>query len=241
MKMGSQWVVAVMLAGLGLGGLSSQAWALPVMNLNAPGAELLTVFPDHQDKNLYYLAPAVMTVAQDDRGLPFFSYIEFLDGFVTHAIVQATLRPAYRSDAVNATKESILKSNPNAKFTSIPYSNSKLVFSDALKPLVEQSYCTHIAASVGEEQSCSFEFNSRGRKVLRSMFREGLTISMQLEYSIEGVVQKEDGSYSSKSNLYSIAARLGGGDLKKFPELFRDRNGRPIVWDDDKANEDEEE
>jgi len=63
------------------------------------------------------------------------------------------------------------------------------------------------------------------------MFKSGLTITMQLEYTIQGVVQGADGSYSNFSNAYQVAGRLGGTELARYPQLFRDANGKVIGVD----------
>ena len=79
-----------------LGPLSAgSAFALPVLNANTPGAETVTVFPDHSDPNLYYTAPTVFTISKNEEGIPNFSYMEYLTKGYRRAFIQATLRPNF--------------------------------------------------------------------------------------------------------------------------------------------------
>lgn len=213
--------------------LIPQAFALPVMNLNSPGAESITVFPDHKDKDLYYLAPVVMTTAKDENGIPVFSYMEYVHWLSTRAVVQTTMKPAFNQAEINRAKDQIRKVNPNAKFNALPFTRSLVIFGDILDPFIISSECDHAGGLIGDEQICSFNLNSKGRSVLRSMFRRGVALTMHLEYSIEGVIQQAEGTYKDASNTYRMAGRIGGSELAQYPQLFQDSLGRIInSWDD---------
>ncbi len=211
-------------------GSALEAQALPVLNLNAAGAQAVTIYPDHQDKNLYYTAPQVMLVAKDDAGAPLFSFLEYKEGFFykTRAIVQLTLRPQFSQKMMNEAMEGVLKHNPNAKFTGIPFVKSNLIFSTSLKPLIEEQECTHQAGILGDEQVCNFRLNPQGRAVLLPMFLSPLGLTVQLGYEIMGAVQQADGSYKDQALTFQMGGRIGGTEFRDFPGNFRDRHGDPL-------------
>lgn len=221
-------VIAVWALGQG-----RQAWAVPVLNLNASGATEITAHPDHLNPNLFYLAPTVMVVAKDQGGIPQFSYMEY-GGFMADkgAIIQATLVPAMDMKKVEIMMEQIRRGNPKAVFTALVYSRSEIVFSDkVLSRMVKSSSCSHIGGDMASEQSCSFDVTQRGREVMRPMLKRSIGITAQLEYEVRGVLQNADGTYSPQTNTYGIAARIGGEELAKHDRLFLDARGRQLPGD----------
>jgi hypothetical protein len=212
-----------------LSGLSSlPAEALPIMNRNSPGAEMITVLPDHLDPNLYYLAPTVLVTARHETGIPQFSYHEYKVDGDKHALVQTTMRPAFDEALIRETKARIQGLNPLARFTALPFIETKVVFGETAVALISKSSCDHQAGLIGDEQSCSFTLNDTGIRVLRPSFKRGTTLVMQMQYAVMGVIQIADGSYHDKKAVYEMAGRIGGPELAGFPQLFRDRKGRII-------------
>lgn len=204
------------------------AFALPVLNKNTPGAETVTVFPDHSDPNLYYTAPTVFTISKNEAGVPNFSYIEYLTGGYRRAFIQATLRPNFTYSEMEKAKQNILAINPSARFTALPFEKASVSFTDSLKVLMVDSDCQHPAGTVGDEQTCAFHLRNQGVKVLRPMLKKGLAITTQFVYTINGVRQNADGTYVNQFNTYQVAGRIGGPDLAAHPELFQDYKGNVI-------------
>ena len=217
--------------------LTAPAYAAPVLNANAPGATTITAFPDNVDKNLYYVAPTVMTLAHDEHGVPLFSYMEEQHAFTRKAVVQTTMVPSYNKTEYDAAIAQIKAANPNAKFTALPFVDSQVKFGDVLSAFVEKDNCNHTAGLVGDEESCSFRLTSKGRHVMRSSFADHVTLTFQLQYSIDGVIENPDHTYTAKRNTYEMAGRLGGEELAKYPQLFRDPDGKVIgvVGDEDNS------
>lgn len=210
-------------------GLAQSVQAMPVLNMNTKGAESVTVFPDHLDRNLHYLAPTVFVVAKDENGRPNFSYLEYRNAQGgRRAILQTTLRPDFSYAEIEKAKNEIRKLNPAAQFTALPFEATSVNFVDSLKELLVSSDCKHRAGTVADEQSCAFRLSSRGIKVMRPMLKVGLTVSTSFKYAINGVHQNADGSYTTKQNVYEVAGRIGGPELAKYPELFRDERGGVI-------------
>jgi hypothetical protein len=224
MKMRTILSFTVLFAALSAG----QAFALPVLNANTPGAVNVTVFPDHADATLFYLAPTVFVIAKREDGVPNFSYMEYKTNGYRRAIVQTTLRPDFSYDEIEKAKAAILANVPAARFTSLPFEDSKVNFIGSLAPLLVDSDCQHPAGTVADEQTCAFHLRNSGVKVMRPMFKTGLTITTQFVYTINGVRQNADGTYSNHANSYQVAGRLGGPELAAHPELFIDSNGKTI-------------
>lgn len=218
-------IILSMLLGLASTG---SAPALPVLNANTPGAETVTVFPDHADPNLYYTAPTVFTVSKNEAGVPNFSYIEYLTSGYRRAFIQATLRPNFTYSEMEKAKQNILAINPAARFTALPFEKASVSFTDSLKVLMVESDCQHPAGTVGDEQTCAFHLRNQGVKVLRPMLKKGLAITTQFVYTINGARQNADGTYENQLNTYQVAGRIGGPDLAAHPELFQDYNGNTI-------------
>jgi hypothetical protein len=207
---------------------SGSAFALPVLNANTPGAETVTVFPDHENPNLYYMAPTVFVVSKNEAGVPNFSYIEYLTHGYRRAFIQTTLRPDFTYADMEKAKQQILAFNPKAQFTALPFESASVAFSNSLKVLLVESDCQHPAGTVGDEQTCAFHLRNQGVKVLRPMLKRGLAITTQFVYQINGARKNADGSYSNQVNTYQVAGRIGGPDLAAHPELFQDYKGRVI-------------
>jgi hypothetical protein len=207
---------------------ATSSYALPVVNKNAPGAENITVFPDHLDPNLYYLAPTVFVISKQESGIPNFSYMEFRANGVRHALVQTTMKPDFTYSQLEIAKNRIREINPKAQFAALPFENSSVNFLGSMKQLVARSDCQHTAGTVGDEQTCAFELFRKGIKVMLPMFTKGLTITTQFLYEVNGVRQNADGSYTNQKNAYQVAGRIGGPELANYPELFRGEDGNPI-------------
>ncbi|MGZ3694647.1 MAG: hypothetical protein ACXWQO_10730 [Bdellovibrionota bacterium] len=217
---------------LWLATLTSPAFALPVLNASTPGAEMITVFPDHIDKTLHYLAPTVFVVAKDASGIPNFSYMEYVSSSgYRRAILQTTLRPDFTYEAIEKAKSEIRKIQPQAQFAALAFEDTKVSFTDSLRDLLISSDCQHQAGTVADEQTCAFKLSERGIKVMLPMLKRGLLITTQFLYTINGVRQNADGTYQNQKNQYQVAGRIGGPELAKYPELFRGADGRAIPDD----------
>jgi hypothetical protein len=208
-----------------------------VTNLNVPGAEEVTIFPDHRDPNLYYLTPAAMVLAYDQRTqpqAPFFIYTEL--GWRRNqirAILLAILEPQVDLERVERAKARVLEINPQARFTMVPMSSSRVLFGTILTPLIESSECNHIAGGVGQRQMCAFRLNPQGRNVMRRQFQRSLTIVTSFQYEVAGVIQNADNSYSNRTGTYQIVGHIGGPELSRWSDRFRDEWGRELDLSED--------
>ena len=209
-------------------GLLPLAHAVPVMNENASVSQNTTIFPDHADSNVFYIAPNVISLCLDEDKTPRFSYQDFNTKSGPNGIVQMTLCARYHESELAAAKVDLLAKHPLARFVALPFISSRIVFDPVLAPLIVKEFCTHTAGMVGDEQSCSFRLNSQGRRIFLKLVRNRLALTMQYSYAVAGFVRSPTGTFTAQNSDISIAVRVGGEELKNHPELFSDANGRTI-------------
>ncbi|MCB9095857.1 MAG: hypothetical protein H6621_12380 [Halobacteriovoraceae bacterium] len=205
-------------------------YSLPILNENIATDQHLTAYPDHLDKNIYYLVPKSLEIALDDSGKPLFSYREYFKRNKKRALVQAVMNAAFLDKEIASMKKDILSKNKNAKFHAITFLNSSIKETGALKDLVNEAYCNRQASVVGAEQVCSFIFNKRGVKIFRKTMKDYLSITFEFNYLLQGVLRKPDGGFDLVENRYGVVGKIGGDPLTQFPELFRDSAGELIEF-----------
>ena len=164
----------------------------------------------------------------DETGMPRFSYQDLRVRTGTHGIVQTTLCARYSDAELNEAKAFLLGRNPNSRFAALPFLSSRLVFSTVLEPFIVKEFCTHTAGLVGDAQTCSFRLNNAGRRVFLKQILERVVMSHQYEYTVSGFIKQADGTFAPQQTTYGLAAVIGGGELRNFPQLFSDVNGRPL-------------
>ncbi len=219
-------LIGILLAALN--GLNL-AIAAPVMNMNTPGAQTITLYPDHLDKNLHYIVPSTVMIPKNEQGVPRFQYVEGSNFWGTKkAIISVTLHPQYQAADVEAVRANVLKINPNAQFTVIPFSKSKITIHGSLAPYVDDDECEHIAGVIGQEQSCIIKLNSIGRKVFLATVTSGQMFAVDLSYEIDGMIQQADGTYKNSHHEYQVSGSIGGVELSKHPQLFINEEGKLV-------------
>jgi hypothetical protein len=198
------------------------------MNLNVPGANNYSFFPDNENPNLYYQAPNHVEVGSTEEGLPLFSYVEYRVGEVRHATVQTLMVPVHSNEALTTAQDSVRALNPNATFAALPFASSRMTFGNNLRPLVDSASCDHQAGTAFDQQSCVINLNHRGRRSLRALFRSGMSLAVNYEYTVRGVFRTAEGTYENAETVYGISGFIGGPELQAHPELFRDVWGRVL-------------
>jgi hypothetical protein len=207
---------------------AGSAHALPVIDANTPSSEMVTIYPDSTDKNLYYLVPKNMLIAKDASGVPMFSYTEVSHFMSTDAVVQVSMTPTFDEVTLAKAEENILATNPNSKFGPVPFLKSEVVFSNELSDLIESSDCNHEAGVVGSDETCIFRLSSQGRKVMLNSLSKKATIYMNFQYTVSGVTQDGKGGYIPATPQWEITGAIGGEELSAYPFLFLNSDGKPI-------------
>lgn len=200
-----------------------QVFAVPVVNENVANRGMIMIYPDHVDPNRYYIAPNVVKISMNEFGVPNFSYDEYRKNFFRLiGVIQMTLSPAYTQADLLSAEEEILKKNPKAEFSGLPFIDSSLDLTGDLPQIIDSHECDHKAGVIGQEQSCSMILTSRGRNLFLSAFqRRTIFTTLQFEYSFAGVVKLADGTFRDQLIQHGIAVRIDGGQLAPFPELVK--------------------
>ncbi len=205
--------------------LGSTAYAAPILNRGTPAGAGILIYPDHLDKNLYYLNPTSIGMARDEKGVPLFSYTEYFAqiswGAPYSAIIQVMMTPTVNSELVQKAQESIKILNPNAVFSALPFHESHIILTPDLKKLINPNSCTHRAGVMGQLQDCTIDLTPAGRRVIRPMLLRGMILSVQFEYTISGMNEKPDGTFEAAEASMGVGGYIGGPELSQHPELFR--------------------
>lgn len=197
--------------------------AVPIVNENVANSGMITIYPDHQNPNQYYIAPNVVTIARNDQGEPYFVYDEYRKRvFSLIGVMQMTLIPAYTREDLELAKKEILKKNPSAKFSGLPFVKSSLSLTGELPELIATNQCNHAGGLIGQEQACTMVLTSKGRYLfLASVERRTLFTTLQFMYSVQAVVRKADGSFKDQVIEHGMAVRIDGGLLSQYPNLIK--------------------
>jgi hypothetical protein len=206
--------------------ISFSAVAVPVMNENVANNGTITIYPDHVDKNRFYVAPNIMMIAKNDKGVPYFSYSEFSTGVFSKAgLIQMTLIPQYTREELEVAKSAILASNKNAEFSGVPFVASQLIFSTSIKSLISDSDCSHVAGLIGQEQACQLILTKKGIKLFyKALKSKNLFTVLQFQYDVDGVINDGNGHFQPQKVTHGVAARIDGSQIADFPNLIKKLN-----------------
>lgn len=201
------------------------AQAAPVFNANVAGTgEYVTVWPDHKDPNLFYYAPAALSIAVDRRGGAKFNVTSFLTNCnrfnrcTEKAKVTVFFAPILDQKLLEDAQALIRKRKPNAVFSPVPFLASKLDMGGALAAFVELNDCSSLAGLAGDEVACSMILNPRGVRYLLPSLNAGQVHPMKFSYSLSGVSETVQG-YRDVNLDFIITIKFGGEILVNHPDL----------------------
>ena len=204
--------------------LPNLVFAVPVVNENVANSGVMTIYPDQTNPHRFYIAPNVVTIAKRENGVPLFTYDEYLRNLNTVGIMQMTLVPAYTRDELETAKAEILKKDPSAEFSGVPFIESSLQLTGELPQLVETNQCNHTGGLIGQEEGCVILLTRQGRHLFYSALAQNkIFTTLQFEYAVQAVVKHADGSFTDQVIRHAIAVRIDGDQLSKFPELIHRR------------------
>jgi hypothetical protein len=197
--------------------------AEPVINENVANSGVITIYPDRQDPHRYYIAPNVVTIATDEKGTPYFSYVDVRTAlFSKGGIMQMTLMAAYTREDLEVAKAGVLKKDPLAQFSGVPFMSSTLQLTGDLPILISENKCDHPAGLIGQEEACVLQLTSKGREVFfKSIAKKTLFTTLQLDYTIGAAVRKANGGFDNQEAHFGVAVRIDGALLAKHPELIQ--------------------
>ena len=203
--------------------ISKKTLAIPVVNENVANSGVMTIYPDHADPHRFYIAPNVVTIAKNQEGVPFFAYNEFIRGVnTTVGIMQMTLVPAYTRDELEIAKAEIIKRDPTAEFSGVPFMQSTLELSGDLPEIMESNQCNHPGGLIGQEQACSMMLTKKGRQLFyMALKHKTIFTTLQFQYSIQAVIRHADGTFTDQIINHGIAVRIDGDQLSAYRNLIQ--------------------
>lgn len=168
---------------------SSLVHAMPVLNKNAAvDGSLVTIWPDHKIKDLYYYAPSSL------RG----SYREVSEGNLSGMLMQNVSEDTLQS--MNA----LLKTNPQAWFEPVPMKNVQVSVPEIYANVLTESKCRSLQDAL--LVACDIQLDPEtSHRVLPLLRNPGLII--EFRYQVEGVVgsaQLFSRRYKTKTVEFSI-------------------------------------
>lgn len=194
--------------------------AAPILNENLAASGLITVYGDSQDPKLFYYAPNYMGVCRDDAGNPVFQFRSFVNNSGNRrGLVMTTMCLKYGKD-IETVIQDIKTRIPDARFAGVAFTSSRMVLKDeTLSGFLAANSCDHPGGVIGQEQACSFMFNSVGRKMFIESIKSGLGLVMNFEYTIHGVRRNAAGTFDDAHGTFYVAARIMKEDATRIPEL----------------------
>lgn len=206
---------------------SFQAMAAPVLNRNmAAAGNRITIWPDHTDPNHFYYAPSSFNIAMGQDQKPIFNMIDYEIGNCgrfrrcSHKSMLTTYFEAgYRESELLQAQNSILKFNPKARFSQVPFISSRVDFGTALTPFIDDHNCSPRAGQPADLVPCTIILNAKGIQRLKPNLKEGKMMAFNFVYQIYGVVEGSNPQYKDHTAEYSIAVNLGGDVLIGHADL----------------------
>jgi len=188
-------------------------------------AQLVTILPDHEDPNLYYVFPQSSEVLRKSDGRQDFTYIETRKyrpwGIrVESAELAIGMRLSYETDALKQKIAEIRSSNKSAKFTAVTGFNTSVEGHQYVNQYFLDSDCPMIAGPLEVPVYC----NIRIKPEMSFGFRQ-LIIGTQAR--VLSYIYHFYGFSNGSMNEYAFSVPLKVGSLDHSPYFF-DQFGHPL-------------
>lgn len=177
------------------------ATAYPILDAVAglPFPELITVYPDEADPNLYYFVPTTVALVKDPAtgkprlGVQYWG-LTGLDPAGRGAALTFSVEPAYDKSKVDAVADGLKKRNPNASFAfpTLVDSSMDVIINDAFVP---KSQDTKQAKVKGGTVDATQAFTIRLEDIGARAFAQGVAadsdvLAARYTYKFTGVAKR---------------------------------------------------
>ncbi len=216
----------------------TSAYGLPILDQSAGSEHLIFVYPDHEDKSLFYATPTTIEIAKDPiTNIPLFSYQEYKDHCsrirfkkcYPRAIIRVLLKPKFEQLSLDKIRQNLLKITNDPVITALPFIASKINLEKSFKEIDHDlTFCNHRAAQVGAFQACVIHLNEAGVKLKRKYLTQAMSLMVHFDYTVRGVVTKIDDSFMVSQKSFGVGGSVGSSTLKYYPYLFKDSDGNNI-------------
>ncbi len=191
--------------------LIGQSYARPILSkgIGVRVNDLLTLYPDHQNRNLFYYFADSSEISFDQHGYPKFSLVYDQDGGFVHGAFKLSLSKKLK-DALNQFK----LNNPSAKITHMPIIDNSLEAGLESKnsKLFENFSHANYGAPIGGETGFSAELSSRGAKLFANSLKGSNPFSLNQCITVSGLSDNLDAhiSINWEESLKEIKASFKG-------------------------------
>jgi hypothetical protein len=217
------------LAATGVLALSaSNALALPQFSKSAAlnYGSALTLYPDHQDPNLFYFMPNSSRIGRDEKGVPTFSFTYF--GLKDPAATEAGALMVYVGRLTSEPEqkkalEQFLATHPKAGIAVLPIKESMISLDTTdpskqpLKLLFNEFNFAHKGGRAEDEIGINAVATKIGAKIFKASIlgEAGAVMKYDMCYKVDGLGAGMDGKIHVKMNrVYDhFAAKASGGYL----------------------------
>jgi hypothetical protein len=207
--------------------IALDSFAVPVLNRNVgENGSTITIWPDHKDPNQFYYAPTQMNIALDKDNKPQLSLIDYNVGRCRwgrscqkKVLLTTFFESTYKQTDLDATRKTILASNPKAKLVPIPFVTSEVIFGSTLTPFIDGHNCSPIGGQAADLLPCTIVLNSNGIQRLLPALADGKILVFNFSYKIFGAIESAEKVFKDFEANYSIAVNLGGEGLAHLPDL----------------------
>jgi hypothetical protein len=205
---------------------STVARSYPILDavVGLPDPELVTVYPDDVDKNLYYFVPTTMSFVFDGEkpkfGVQYWGLTEF-DRSGVGAAVTASIRPAFDAGTVKRVADGLKKVNPASRFAfpTLLRSNMDLIVNGAFAADKQDTTIPTVKAStVDGTQAFSVAVNSLGaRAFAQGLAAESAVIAARYRFAFNGVEKRLHAKVTIYTKrVYDHFANSGGANFFGF-------------------------
>lgn len=166
------------------------AVALPVLNRNvAPGETKITLFPDHQNPDLFHVLPGAFKMTADA------DFHVYERAKKKYADLWFPVERWFKEDDLRKVQELILKMNSRAQFRALDIDYSHLQVVLGLDDLIGYSECGTQKVEFGFY--CFITFNSLGVKIIGDYLKKKKNLPFSAEIQIHGVVERAGNKFEA--------------------------------------------
>jgi hypothetical protein len=205
---------------------SRAAVSYPILDavVGLPDPELITVYPDDQDKNLYYFVPTSMSFVFDGEkpkfGVQYWGLTAF-DRSGVGAAVTLSVRPAFDASTVKRVADGLKKVNPASRFAfpTLLRSNMDLIVNGAFAADKQNTTTPTVKAStVDGTQAFSVAVNGLGaRAFAQGVAADSDVLAARYRFAFNGVEKRLHARVTVYTKrVYDHFANSGGANVFGF-------------------------
>ncbi len=217
--------------------ITLKSFALPILDETAASNTFMTIYPDHKDRDLFYVVPKTLEIAIDrETKKPLFSYQESKEhckwpkiSCRPKAVIKVLLKPKYDKIQLSHIRPKLLNRSAAPVIVGAPYSYSYMQLEHTFNEInAEKSFCEHKAGQAGTFQACVLHLTEKGVELNRKTLKEAMNFVVHLEFKVKGLVHGENFKLMPYELDLGVSGTVGSSVLRYHPDLFKNSTGEVI-------------